>query len=328
MSDTKSTVHYDEVLLSILVNEKSIIGFLSTVFNFLARRTDFYYVPQNPNENFGFPPGVAEELVVKILRKCDPKNWDNAVPPKSSDISNDVMCSTVAQEIEIEANEETPDLDVTTDENIEQKNNIPQTNISKVQSPKSNLKKNLIPQIPVQNNSESYNGAIREKYSWSQTITDLDVSVTLPLDIMSAKDVSVSINPEYINIRNKNDGSTILKDNFRHKVKTLESFWTVTGGSLQIHLVSEDGLDDDEDSVADPDLELPCDDETFENVEGLDIDSIIEGLEHDDNISPDPPTTASSFQSISSLQPGQSANPCRTQAKILCMLEEEKLRTE
>lgn len=29
---------YDEVLTSILVDEKSILGFLSTIFNFLARR--------------------------------------------------------------------------------------------------------------------------------------------------------------------------------------------------------------------------------------------------------------------------------------------------
>lgn len=83
---------------------------------------------------------------------------------------------------------------------------------------------------------------------------------------------------------------------------------------------SEDGLDDDDDSVADPDfipdLDLPCDDEVSENIEGLDINSIIEGLEHHDDISQDSPTAASSSQSRSSPQPGPSANRRQTRQKL------------
>lgn len=38
MSDTYDVTKYDDVLTSILVNEKSILGFLSAIFGFLARR--------------------------------------------------------------------------------------------------------------------------------------------------------------------------------------------------------------------------------------------------------------------------------------------------
>lgn len=44
---------YDEVLTSILVDEKSILGFLSTIFNFLARRYVISYV---------FEYGISDKL--------------------------------------------------------------------------------------------------------------------------------------------------------------------------------------------------------------------------------------------------------------------------
>lgn len=145
----------------------------------------------------GFPPGVAEELVVKVLRSCDPKNWK---PPngatKSTDINNEIMCSTVAQEVEVIADEMgNIDIDaVMTEVTIEDHNEtlesvssgnlLPTSSIStevvasssshdldvsKHNPPESNTP----PVIPTQKNSESYNGAEREKYSWSQSIMEL-----------------------------------------------------------------------------------------------------------------------------------------------------------
>lgn len=145
----------------------------------------------------GFPPGVAEELVVKILRSCDPKNWK---PPngatKSTDINNEIMCSTVAQEVEVIADEmENIDIDpVITEETIEDHdealesissgNLLPTSSISTEVLPSSSSHNLDVsepdssesitpPVIPTQKNSESYNGAEREKYSWSQSIMEL-----------------------------------------------------------------------------------------------------------------------------------------------------------
>lgn len=44
MSQSSNLTQYDEALTSILVNEKSILGFLSAIFNFLARRWLSYIV--------------------------------------------------------------------------------------------------------------------------------------------------------------------------------------------------------------------------------------------------------------------------------------------
>jgi hypothetical protein len=38
-------------------------GLLDSVFGFLSRRTDFFY-EMEPGDKMGFPPGVAESMVI------------------------------------------------------------------------------------------------------------------------------------------------------------------------------------------------------------------------------------------------------------------------
>lgn len=249
---------YDEVLTSILVNEKSIIGFLSTIFDFLSRRTDFYCVSDGPLAKTGFPPGVAEKLVITVLKAWDPQNQTqpNCTPENlQAYINNEIMCSMVAQEVEVIADEDEGEekkelIDEQEDANLHLENNDRPKEILKTKeneehqfSPSNDLKddKNIIsedytpPVIPVQKNSDTYNGAEREKYSWAQTIMDLDVVVKLPPDAKSSKDIKVVMNSGDICVACKN-GDTIIKDKFPFKIKIIDSFWSISEGRLLIHL--------------------------------------------------------------------------------------------
>lgn len=157
-------------------------------------RTDFYHVPDGPYENMGFPPGVAEELVIKVLRTCDPKTWK---APNGSrkplDMNNEIMCSTVAQEVEVIADgdlsdEETGVTDTVEPDKVSKK---PGDSINKSQperqSAVTSTSKGIPedykpPEIPTQKNSDTYNGAERDKYSWSQNIMELgNVAYTISL---------------------------------------------------------------------------------------------------------------------------------------------------
>lgn len=147
-------------------------------------------MPEGPYENMGLPPGVAEELVIKVLRTCDPKNWKapNGAR-KPVDVNNEIMCSTVAHEVEIIAEEDADDIneDEPANDNqtatseapiTESPVEIPQeesnTEAAKQISPSQGIPNDYEPPvIPVQQNSEIYNGAEREKYWWSQTIIEL-----------------------------------------------------------------------------------------------------------------------------------------------------------
>lgn len=143
----------------------------------------------------GFPPGVAEELVIKVLRTCDPniKKAPNGAR-KPIDVNNEIMCSTVAQEVEViaEGDEEyeepyvsdhqyaAPPIAIETPP-AETKTNTTETKQSDADKPKECPEDPPLvspdgykpPMLPTQKNSETYNGAERETYSWSQNIMEL-----------------------------------------------------------------------------------------------------------------------------------------------------------
>ena len=57
---------YDNALMGILQNCGKLPPFMDAVFSFLARRTDFYIIMQHERARMGFPPGVAEAMVMQV----------------------------------------------------------------------------------------------------------------------------------------------------------------------------------------------------------------------------------------------------------------------
>ena len=60
---------YDEILLSIAGKHTSIEALLGTFISFLERKTDFFDVMNTKVDSKGFPPGVAEAILVKVFRE-------------------------------------------------------------------------------------------------------------------------------------------------------------------------------------------------------------------------------------------------------------------
>ena len=48
--------------------------------------------------------------------------------------------------------------------------------------------------------ADCYNGAILEKYTWSQTIKDIDLKIPVPKCVQRARDVSVNIKNTYLRV--------------------------------------------------------------------------------------------------------------------------------
>ncbi|KAI4501321.1 hypothetical protein M0802_003694 [Mischocyttarus mexicanus] len=96
--------------------------------------------------------------------------------------------------------------------------------------------------------SDSYNGAIRDTYIWSQTVTDIDVLVKLPKTTLKAKDLRVNIEMQRIKIEvrqecetsdngiKKLDWITIFDGELIFKTKKDESVWSLVSGYVSIHL--------------------------------------------------------------------------------------------
>jgi hypothetical protein len=63
---TSNMDKFDDLFFGILQNCEQIEPFLDVVFSFLARRTDFLRVMHNKTDKMGFPPGVAEKMLLKV----------------------------------------------------------------------------------------------------------------------------------------------------------------------------------------------------------------------------------------------------------------------
>ena len=57
---------YDSALMGILQDCVKLPQFLDSVFSFLARRTDFYIIMEHEKAKMGFPPGVAQSMVLEV----------------------------------------------------------------------------------------------------------------------------------------------------------------------------------------------------------------------------------------------------------------------
>lgn len=91
--------------------------------------------------------------------------------------------------------------------------------------------------------SDSYNGAVREDFTWSQTIGDLDVLVNIPKHVRKAKDLRVDITSDRIRIAAKTESvegnenrvasiewSSIFDGELSFKTQKEESIWCLAPG--------------------------------------------------------------------------------------------------
>ncbi|XP_068754906.1 nudC domain-containing protein 3-like isoform X1 [Montipora capricornis] len=60
---------FDDVFMGVLQHCEQVETFLDTMFSFLSRRTDFFRVMHSRDDKMGFPPGVAENIVLKVFKR-------------------------------------------------------------------------------------------------------------------------------------------------------------------------------------------------------------------------------------------------------------------
>jgi hypothetical protein len=72
---------FDHLYVSITQEVGGIEGLFNSLFSFLLRRTDFFY-ESNPGDNMGFPPGVNEQMLLKIFNSFRELHYKNN--PKKS----------------------------------------------------------------------------------------------------------------------------------------------------------------------------------------------------------------------------------------------------
>ena len=89
---------------------------------------------------------------------------------------------------------------------------------------------------------ETWNGAVTDNYTWSQTLTDLDVRVIVPKGT-TAKDLKIDITTSHLkvvllNTRDPDNPGphTIIEGEFARKVIPSQSMWSIEKATSVVHI--------------------------------------------------------------------------------------------
>uniref|UniRef100_A0A8C0XJ25 NudC domain-containing protein 3 n=1 Tax=Castor canadensis TaxID=51338 RepID=A0A8C0XJ25_CASCN len=94
-----------------------------------------------------------------------------------------------------------------------------------------------------QRNPDSYNGAVRENYAWSQDYTDLEVRVPVPKHVVKGKQVSVALSSGSIRVAvlEENGERVLMEGKLTHKINTESSLWSLEPGKCVLVNLSKVG---------------------------------------------------------------------------------------
>lgn len=98
-------------------------------------------------------------------------------------------------------------------------------------------KQKHVPAIESKSNftkSEAYNGGTFDNYCWSQTITDVDITVQATTHL-TKKNISLEILPSSILVK-LSDGTILLEGELCEKCKSNDVIWSLDKNKLQIHI--------------------------------------------------------------------------------------------
>uniref|UniRef100_A0A3Q4GDT1 NudC domain-containing protein 3 n=1 Tax=Neolamprologus brichardi TaxID=32507 RepID=A0A3Q4GDT1_NEOBR len=232
------TEMYDNALLGILQHVGNIQDFLQVYFGFLYRKTDFYRLLSSPNDKMGFPPGVAEKMVLKtfkLFEKLAEHDRERAVSNLKKREETRYVPPAV-QELEV-ASEPCDETKQQSTEAVQMENSPSRS--GDVSAPAaSGTSVCSQSQENFQSNPDSYNGAVRENYSWSQDYMDVEVRVFVPKTVVKGRQVSVSLQTSGVRVcvRDGAEEKTLMEGEFTYKINTENSLWSLEPGHCVLSL--------------------------------------------------------------------------------------------
>ncbi|XP_059026688.1 nudC domain-containing protein 3 isoform X3 [Mustela lutreola] len=257
---------YDQALLGILQHVGNVQDFLRVLFGFLYRKTDFYRLLRHPSDRMGFPPGAAQALVLQVftafehMARQDDEKRRKELEEKARRKEAEEAEATAAeqepvpapgQEVEVGPGADSGGLPGPRGAGLEVAPGSEEAEPPGAQAGAAELPEEP-PALPkrqeqFQRNPDSYNGAVRENYTWSQDYTDLELKVPVPKHVVKGRQVSVALSSSSIRVAVlEEDGEHVLMEGkFTHKVNTESSLWSLEPGKcvLKVHEMLKKGWD-------------------------------------------------------------------------------------
>ncbi|XP_060063446.1 nudC domain-containing protein 3-like [Ylistrum balloti] len=248
---------YDTALLGILQHEGQIAGFLDAMFGFLYRKTDFYRLMKQKTDRLGFPAGVAVKILLNSykqyedLARKDEEEKEKTRKKKVALEPTDTIAPAAVKTVEVSTSDQPagevesepvipkePAKTSGTQEAPEPMATEDHSRVENKPSDSSSENKDEDPELTRQQqtfqaNPASHNGAMRDNYSWSQTINDVDAQIKVPKYLTKGKDVKVVIERKRLKVSHKQDTGQwldIVDDDLSWEVMKEESMWSLVPG--------------------------------------------------------------------------------------------------
>eukprot|EP00743_Colponemidia_sp_Colp-15_P007770 GILK01008413.1.p1 GENE.GILK01008413.1~~GILK01008413.1.p1 ORF type:complete len:335 (-),score=55.48 GILK01008413.1:254-1198(-) len=203
----------DDLYLSIAQKHGGIQPLLESFFSFLSRRTDFFHVMQE-GDKMGFPPGVAEKMVLSTFRKFQsPKQ-----PRETTSVTNNTA-STAASTTPSMAAPRAPSMAAPA---------ATSTPTTAEPTTAASTATSAAAAAPTATAFSTYNGGVTERYRWQQTLTDVVLEIEVPAGT-KANQLVVTFSSARLKVGLK--GAPLLIDGeLDDKIRVEDCFWNLEDG--------------------------------------------------------------------------------------------------
>eukprot|EP00931_Biecheleriopsis_adriatica_P088746 TRINITY_DN62996_c0_g1_i1.p1 TRINITY_DN62996_c0_g1~~TRINITY_DN62996_c0_g1_i1.p1 ORF type:complete len:344 (+),score=98.27 TRINITY_DN62996_c0_g1_i1:48-1079(+) len=207
---------FDDLLMNMAKKHSNVEELTFSLLSFFERRTDLFHVMETADARMGFGPGNAEKMLLKHFHFCqqrylaqhqphllrEPEAEGDPVAATSSSAGAAPAGASAAPAAPQPAPQKTP-------ESVEEQ---------EMALPEETRKK--------MKHISTWNGAITDKYYWSQSLQEVTVEVTM--EPCKASDVDVDITATRLCI--KRQGETVLEGKLHEKVATEDTVWHLEEG--------------------------------------------------------------------------------------------------
>jgi len=221
---------FDSMLLGMAQTCGGIEPILHTFLAFLARRTDFFHIQDESNRNTGFPPGVAKQMLLKHFNHFE--GMSLKAKQGAADAAAAKQAAQDAADVKPPPEDVTDTYDAAAAESEPEPDQQPEPAV--VSAPKA--KANASVSAPI-SSACTYNGAVTDKYTWSQTLYETTVEVPVPAGI-KGKDIKVDFSKKQLEVTVKGQ-EPIIKGELGGAVKYDDCTWIKEGTVVQVTLVKE-----------------------------------------------------------------------------------------
>lgn len=241
---------FDDLLLGMAQRHKGIEDLLYSILSFFERRTDLYHTMEHKEEKMGFPPGVAEQMMIRQFRTLQRRYMSRAqphllkdapeIPPNPRAAPEEPPPMRMADRPAIAADSaeaaaggaaQSSSCAAATQATGNSKSGGGYPDADAGPGGTSGGDPTLTERFK---HISTWNGAVTDRYRWSQSLNELTMEVTV--ENCKSKDIKVDFGATRVKVMCK--GNVIVEGKLHEKINVDDSMWTLED-SVRVVLTME-----------------------------------------------------------------------------------------